>query len=383
MKKALVIGGGFGGCTAVHQLKSKDWHVTLVHPSDQLGGGVRTRLISGHPVTYGPRHFLTHNESTYSYLSSHVPLRRCQEHQFITYVDEDSQFYSYPIHEDDIPRMPDHQRIFSELSSLEAKFREAKYSLTVGNTSSQSSATDYEDFWKKSIGQTLYQKFIDKYTKKMWMIDDNRVIDDFSWSPKGVAIKRGPREGWDTAISAYPIASDGYNLFFDSAKQKADLFIKGTVSHVEPGTLTASILNHSHSFDLIINTAPLDEIFNSKLGSLEYVGRDIEYVVLPTEYTLPKDVYFAYYAGSEAYTRVVEYKKFTKHSSPNTIISLEYPSRNGKYYPMPVASQRELHQRYKAACHHNFHNVGRIALYNYRYDIDDVIEQVLDVVDSV
>ena len=52
----------------------------------------------------------------------------------------------------------------------------------------------------------------------MWMIEDNKVISDFSWSPKGVAIKYGAREGWDTAISAYPTEIDGYNRFFDTAK---------------------------------------------------------------------------------------------------------------------------------------------------------------------
>jgi UDP-galactopyranose mutase len=383
MKQALVIGGGFGGCTAVYELKRKGWHVTLVNPSDQLGGGVRTQFFSGHPVTYGPRHFLTHNESVYSYLESKLEMRRCQEHQFITYVEDDCQFYSYPIHEDDIPRMPDQAIITAELDVLDKKFRDAKYDLTIGNKENQEKASDYEDFWRRSIGDTLYSKFIKKYTKKMWMIDDNREIDDFSWSPKGVAIKRGPREGWDTAISAYPIAHDGYNRYFDSAKELADIFVKGRVAHVEASSLTATLGEEQQSFDLIINTAPLDELFGSTFGPLRYIGRDIEYVVLPVEYALPKDVYFAYYAGDEAYTRVVEYKKFTQHNSPNTVVSLEYPSQNGKYYPVPIASQRELHLKYLQMCHKDFYNVGRIALYNYRYDIDDAIEQVLDLINGL
>jgi UDP-galactopyranose mutase len=27
----------------------------------------------------------------------------------------------------------------------------------------------------------------------MWLVDDNRKIDTFNWSPKGVTIKRGPK----------------------------------------------------------------------------------------------------------------------------------------------------------------------------------------------
>ena len=35
---------------------------------------------------------------------------------------------------------------------------------------------------------------IDKYNKKMWLVDDNKKIDTFNWSPKGVALKDGPKK---------------------------------------------------------------------------------------------------------------------------------------------------------------------------------------------
>jgi len=122
-KKALVIGGGFGGCTAIHRLKSAGWHVTLVHPSTKLGAGVRTQFISGHPFTFGPRHFLTHNSHVYEYLASHLDMRLCAEHQFFSYVSEDSNFYSYPIHYDDIARMPEAEQIYKELEKIETRFQ--------------------------------------------------------------------------------------------------------------------------------------------------------------------------------------------------------------------------------------------------------------------
>ena len=50
------------------------------------------------------------------------------------------------------------------------------------------------------------------------------------------------------------------------------------------------------TFDLIINTSPLDELY-SKYGKLRYIGRRIEFAILPVEYCLPKNVYFTYYTG--------------------------------------------------------------------------------------
>jgi len=383
MKSALVIGGGFGGCTAVHELSKKGWEITLVEPSEELGGGVRTRFRSGHPHTIGPRHFLTQDEDTFRYLSRHLEMRLCKEHQFISFVNDDSNFYSYPIHFDDIQKMPESQKIYNELELLEDGYKHAQFNLTTGSPELENRSKDYEDFWVRSVGRTLYAKFIREYSKKMWMVDDNRVIDDFSWSPKGVAIKRGSREGWDTAISAYPKAIDGYNAFFDSALEKCTR-IKECVEEVRPGLLSARIGRDWYNFDLIINTAPLDDLFNESQGSLKYIGRKVEFVVLPVEFALPENVYFAYYTGLEPYTRVVEYKKFTQFKSPHTLISLEYPQLDsGKYYPMPSEQYRKVHREYLELCHPLFLNAGRIALYNYRYDIDDVILQVRDHVGSL
>ena len=41
----------------------------------------------------------------------------------------------------------------------------------------------------------------------------------------------------------------------------------------------------------------------------------------------PEDIYFLYYANKEKFTRIVEYKRFTKYDSPNTLIGLEIPSK--------------------------------------------------------
>ena len=56
-----------------------------------------------------------------------------------------------------------------------------------------SKPNNFEEYWVAKVGYTLYSKYIDKYSKKMWRIDDNKLIDRFNFfsnSPKGVAIKR-------------------------------------------------------------------------------------------------------------------------------------------------------------------------------------------------
>ena len=63
-------------------------------------------------------------------------------------------------------------------------------------------------------------------------------------------------------------------------------------------------------------------------------------IVFPGEHIFPKDVFFLYYPNSEKFTRLVEYKKFTQHESPTTLISIETPSDRNKHYPLPFESEK-------------------------------------------
>ena len=59
-----------------------------------------------------------------------------------------------------------------------------------------------------SVGKTLYGKITDHYTKNV--AGDSCSVSTFSWSPKGVQIKDGPKAAWDNATSGY-ICTDGCN----------------------------------------------------------------------------------------------------------------------------------------------------------------------------
>ncbi len=387
MKKALVIGGGFAGCAAAHQLQLMGgWDVTLVERAPFLGAGVRTRYYGGHPYTFGPRHFLTPWEKIYSFLNTYVPLRRCADHEFLTYVEPDNRFYSYPIHADDIRQMPDAAQIERELSeiNLSALQRLPPEQLgkmmrkDVRNLNNASLAKNFEEFWINSIGLTLYGKFVDKYSRKMWMIDDNKKIDDFTWSPKGVTVKEGPRAAWDTAISAYPIAFNGYDDYFRIGTAEAKVHLSTEIEHYDIPNKTIRIGGETHRYDIIVNTISPDVLFEKCYGELPYVGRDLHAIVLPIEFALPSQIYFAYYAGDEKFTRVTEYKKFTLHKAPTTLITIEIPSKTSKYYPMPLESEKAKAKKYFDLMPDGVFSVGRAGSYLYNVDIDDTIRHAFE-----
>ena len=128
--------------------------------------------MGGHPYTFGPRHFLTDKSYLFDFLNKHVPMRSCKEHEFKTYVEQDDEFYNFPITEVDIKRMPDYDKIKEERD----------------NAKGAAGAKNLEEYWYNSVGETLYKKFIKDYNKKMWMVDEVSEIDTFNWSPRGPSI---------------------------------------------------------------------------------------------------------------------------------------------------------------------------------------------------
>jgi UDP-galactopyranose mutase len=340
------------------------WDVTIVESTPVLGAGVRTMWWGGHPHTFGPRHFLTQNAAVWAYMDGLIPLRPIPEHEFYTYVERDNAFYSYPINTADIERMPDAMKIEQELFEAGSQVI--------------CSPQNLEEYWIRYVGRTLYSKMVDGYNKKMWAVADNREIDDFGWSPKGVALKSGPRRAWDNALSGYPYAANGYDDYFAIATQSAKVLLKTKIGSMDLRKKQFFVGGGWHIFDLIVNTIAPDDFFISKIqGELPFMGRDFHRIVLPVEHALPANTFMLYYANSEQFTRVVEYKKFTRHQSPTTLLGLEIPSRNGKHYPMPFKSEQHRAAAYHAMMPPGVYSIGRAGSYRYGLDMDDCIEQAM------
>lgn len=368
LKKCLIIGGGFAGCSASHQFGIMgNWDVTLIESAPFLGAGVRTQWWGGHPYTFGPRHFLTQNERVFEFINKYCPIRLCPEHEFITYVESDNEFYNYPINMQDIPKMPDAEKIRNELSEVRGVL----------------SANNLEDYWIGSVGKTLYEKFIKTYSEKMWRVNDNKSIDTFKWSPKGVALKDGGRAAWDTAISGYPFAPNGYDDYFDISTEKTKVLLNTTIEKFDIPHKSVFFNDEWYQFDVIINTISLDTLFDFSFGELPFIGRDFHKIVLPQEHVFPTNVYFIYYANTENFTRLVEYKKFTKHVSKNSLIGMEIPSLNGKHYPLPISSEIQRAEKYRELLPEGVFSIGRAGSYDYSVDIDDCIEQALAIGDMI
>lgn len=369
MKRIIIIGGGFAGCSSAEILsRLPGAQITLIEKSKVLGAGVRTYFNGGHPFTFGPRHFLTTKREAYEYLNKFLKLRNVNYHQFISYVRQDDNFYNYPLNTKDLDRMPDKKKIKNEIKM-------AKMANNVGQSK------NLEEFWIRSVGKTLFEKTIKNYNKKMWQVKSCKEIDSFKWSPKGYTIKEGSQATFDDRISAYPKEKDGYNSYFDLIPKikNVKVIFNSILNKVDFKNRIIVVNKKQYKFDILINTIPPDTIFNFKYGELKFIGRDLHTFVLPGKYAFPKDVFFIYFPNDEKFTRLVEYKKFTRHKSNNTIIGMEVPSKNGRLYPLPISSEQNKAKKYFKLFPEWTYSIGRAGTYRYEVDIDDCILQSLNI----
>jgi UDP-galactopyranose mutase len=152
------------------------------------------------------------------------------------------------------------------------------------------------------------------------------------------------------------------------------------IEHYDIPNKTVVLNGEKKKYDVIVSTISPDILFDYSHGELPYVGRELIPLVLPIEHAFPKNVYMLYYAGAENYTRLVEYKKFTLHKAPTTLISVEIPSRKNKLYPLPFESEKAKAKKYHDMFPDGVFGIGRAGSYLYNVDIDDTIDHSMKVV---
>ena len=346
--KALILGGGFAGCTVAFLLKRAGWDVTLIEKEKHLGGGCRTFFYGGHPFTYGPRVYYGYNKAAFDWLNNIVPIRQFP-FELKTYVETHERFYSYPIHEDDITDIASHEYLMKG-GDVEGE---------LARRDNSKPPTDFEEYWIQRVGRTLYDLFVNNYSKKMWMIEDNKIFDIFKWSAKDKPIESGTRAAYKGSYIGYPVELTGYNRYFDVMTEGVEVRLQSMLEL--PDTVEDCLVDH----DVVVSTIPIDECCGYEFGELPYVGRDFSVFILPVKQAFPGDVRFCHYAGGEPHTRITEFKKITYYDSPDSLFVLETPSKNNKLYPYLTKANMAIVEKYKAALPPNVHSIGRLGTYKY------------------
>lgn len=368
--KAIILGGGLSGCIAANELDKKGIETVVIERNAYLGGGCHTFFYGGHPYTDGPRPLAIKDGKAYDYINSIVKMRTFPV-ILDTYIEQDSSFYGFPIHWDDIQVMPDKDQILQELE----------------DRPKVNTATNLEDGWLNAVGPTLYNKYIKTYTEKMWEVESNKVFEDFSWTVKGSPIQHGDRichlaSETESQLQAYPIEETGYNRFFEYCVRNSKVLLNTNIEKVDLEKREVYINGEIIKGDIIVSTISLDDLMGNCYGKLRYMGRDFFKIVLPTEHIFKEGHHYMYYPNQEQYTRIVEYKNLTGHQAESTLLVMEVPSHNNRLYSYNIRSELDKAAKYMNSLPNNVYAIGRMGTYQY-LNINQCLELVEELMERI
>jgi UDP-galactopyranose mutase len=352
----LVVGAGFAGSVMAERIAAGSGRsVLVVDKRDHIAGNAFDHFDESGVLVhkYGPHIFHTNSRDILAYLSRFTAWR-AYEHRVLAEVDGQ------------LVPMPINRTTLNALYGLDLADDEAAAAYLASVAVPLPEIRSSRDQVVAQVGEDLYAKFFEGYTRKQWGVDPSAL-------DKSVAARVPARTSTDDRYftdTFQCMPAEGYTAMFAAMLDHPRIEVMTGIAYDD---LPADI-----SWDHLVWTGPVDEYFGHRLGKLPYRSLRFEHATLPVEQAQPVAVVnFPDYAVP--YTRITEYKHLTGQVAPVTSITREYPAAEGDpYYPIPNPEAQALYKRYDAltrACD-DVTFVGRLATYRY-YNMDQIVGQAL------
>jgi len=352
----LVVGAGFAGSVMAERIASESGRsVLVIDKRDHIAGNAYDhRDVGGILVhKYGPHIFHTNSRDILDYLSRFTRWRP-YEHRVLASVE--GKLVPMPINRTTLNRLYG----LDLATDADAEAYLASVAVPVAEVRSS------RDQVVAQVGEDLYAKFFEGYTRKQWGIDPSEL-------DKSVAARVPARTNTDDRYftdTFQCMPAEGYTAMFAKMLDEPRITVMtGTGFADLPDGIT---------WDHLVWSGPIDEYFGHRLGKLPYRSLRFEHETLPCEQAQPVAV-VNYPDEAVPYTRITEYKHLTGQHAPLTSITREYPADEGDpYYPIPNPEAQALYKRYDVLARtcDNVTFVGRLATYRY-YNMDQIVGQAL------
>ena len=319
----LVVGAGIYGCTFARLAAERGKKVLLVEKRNHIGGNCYTQNVNGiHVHRYGPHVFHTNDDRIWEFACRFTEFNH---YRVYTKVRVGNDLYSFP------PNMMTFHQLWGVTTPDEARSRIESDCIPCANPK------NVKDYSLATFGRTIYEKFIDGYTRKQWFKDPSEV-------PVSVIKRIGFRFTWDDRYfeekyEGVPV--NGYDMFFQNMIDHENIKLMLNVDYLaNRNELKAT---------KTIYSGRLDELFDFKYGPLDFISLRFEDKYLKGDFQ--GNAVINYPAIDVPYTRITEHKHFMFSKVDDTIITYEYPVKcdqtNIPFYPVADDKNAVIHGKYR------------------------------------
>jgi len=358
--KYVVVGAGLAGLTIAERLANDlEEKVLIIERRTHIGGNVHDSYNDDGILVhnYGPHIFHTNHKDVYDYLSQFTQWNDFW-HRVSTYVD--GNLIPMPITVETVNKLYN-----LNLSAFEVRSFIEDVAVDVGEVRTS------RDVALSKVGQEIYEKFFENYTRKQWGVD--------------------PAELDTSVISRIPIRYNRDTRYFDDKYQgmpkhgytrMCERMIDNKNIKVLLNTDYKEVISDI-GYELMFYTGAVDYFYDYAYGRLPYRSMEFKFETFDREAYQEAPV--VNYPNDYDFTRITEFKKLTWQEHKKTTILREYPCSEGNpYYPFPTKECRASFGRYKerADKEEKVYFLGRLAEYRY-YNMDAVVKRALMVYDGV
>lgn len=354
----LIVGAGFAGMVMAERLASIGKRCVVIDKRDHIGGNAYD-YIDEHGVLvhkYGPHLFHTNSDKVFEYLSrftSWIPAK------YTAASYQHGQLFSFPIN----------LKTFEQMLGTESTPELFEQYIADQQPRPRHEDCNARDAIISRVGLSLYKRFFEGYTRKMWDRDAAKLDlnlgtrlpirltrDDSYFSDKHQCM---PAEGYTKMFQRMLMASPNITLQLNLDSRKV------------------CILPKQH----LVYTGPIDEFFDYRYGKLPYRTVGVCHRHYPEDFVQKTPL--VVYPNQYDFTRSFEAKHVTGQQCAGTTVTYEVPGEatadDEPYYPIPAPGPRALYQRYKKLAEEEAPNVtfiGRLARYRY-INMDQVVAMAL------
>lgn len=360
----LIIGSGFYGSVLAERISNiLNKKVIIIDKRNHIGGNCFSAVDKKTKIEYhkyGTHIFHTSSEKVWKYISNFCSLNSYRHQVLSNYK---GKIYQLPINLETIN------------SFFKKNFNPSEAEKFLKEKTKKYIKKEYRNFEEKAysqIGPELYKAFIKDYSEKQWGKDPKKLPSTiFNRLP----LRYNYCEDYFLNCKYQGIPDSGYTNIFEKLLSAKNIKIVKNKKF--------NLLQNEYNVKYFtIYTGPLDELFNYKLGKLEWRSLKFHKEISnindfqgTSVINFPEKKY--------QYTRIHEPKHLhteREYTQKKTLIIKEFPDINPKepYYPINTSKNRELHRKYKELANKikKFDFGGRLADYAY-YDMDMTIAAAL------
>lgn len=358
--KYVVVGAGLAGLTMAERIANVlGEKVLVIEKRNHIGGNIYDSYNEDGILihNYGPHIFHTNDQGVYQYLSDFTKWNDFW-HRVLTYVD--GNLIPMPITVETINKL---YHLNLDCSEVEGFLKKQAIDIKEIKTS--------KDVALSKVGQDIYEKIFETYTRKQWGIDPGE-LDTSVISRIPIRFNRDTRYFSDKYQG---MPTHGYTKMCEkmAANQNIKIMLNTDYKEIIDGI----------SYDTLIYTGATDDFYQYKHGKLSY--RSINFVFETFDKEEYQEAPVVNYPNDYDYTRITEFKKLSWQEHKKTTICKEFPCAEGEpYYPFPTKECKAQFALYEAEMKKETKVIfiGRLAEYRY-YNMDAVVRRALDAFEQI